>query len=74
MTCTSRTLGLWVRIQFETSKTSAILCVVMSCAGTDLTMGRSSVQEVLPKRQNVFIISEVNSQSKQTHGLKVFNV
>jgi len=40
-------------------------CVVFSCVGTSLAIGRSLVQVVLPKRLNVFTVSEVSSESEQ---------
>jgi len=35
---------------------SSLLCVVLSCVGRGIAIGRSSVQEVLPKCLNGFVI------------------
>jgi len=43
-------------------------CVVLSCAGRGLVMGRSPVQGHLPKCLKGFVISEVNSDSEQVGG------
>jgi len=41
------------------------LCVVLSCVGRGLPMGRSPVQRVLPKSLNGLIVLEVNSEPEQ---------
>jgi len=56
------TLGSWIRIPLESWMYG---CVVFSCVGTSLAIGRSLVQVVLPKRLNVFTVSEVSSESEQ---------
>jgi hypothetical protein len=43
----------------------AFYCVVLSCVGRGLAMGRSVCPEVLPKCLNGFTVSEVNSETDQ---------
>jgi hypothetical protein len=43
-------------------------CDVPSCIGTNLTMGESHVQGVLPNCLKGFVIPEFNSESKQAIG------
>jgi hypothetical protein len=47
---------------------STFFCVVLSCAGGGLKMGRSPVQRVLPKCLDGFVVSEVSSESEQAIG------
>jgi hypothetical protein len=42
---------------------TAFFCVVLSCVGRGLEMGRYPVERVLPKRLKGFITSEVHSES-----------
>jgi hypothetical protein len=44
------------------------VCFMLSCVGTDLSMGRSLIQGILPEFISGFIISEVNSKSEQARG------
>jgi len=43
---------------------SALFCVVLSCVGTGLVVGRSPIQGVPTKCLNEFIVSEVNPESE----------
>jgi len=47
---------------------------VLPCGGTGLAMGGSPVQGAVPKCPNVFIVSEVNSESEQRRGPKPWHV
>jgi len=47
---------------------SAFFCVVLSCLGRGLALGRSIVQVVLPKCMQGFVVSEVNSEWEETRG------
>jgi hypothetical protein len=47
---------------------SAFFCVLLSCVGTDLEMGRSPIQRVLAKCLDGFMVSEVHSESGQVRG------
>jgi len=44
---------------------SAFFCVVLSCQGRGLEMGRSPAQGVPPRRLKGFIVSEVISDSEK---------
>jgi hypothetical protein len=44
---------------------SAFFCVVLSCEGKDLAMGRSPVQGHLPKCLNGFVVSEFNPEFEE---------
>jgi hypothetical protein len=48
---------------------SPFLCVVLSFVTKGLAMGRSPAHGVMPKRQKVFIVSEVNFESENVRGL-----
>jgi len=47
---------------------STFFCVVLSCVGRDLAMGRSPIQGVVLKCQNGFLGSEVKSELEQARG------
>jgi hypothetical protein len=49
-------------------------CVMLSCVGRDLAVGRSPVQGVQSKLFNVFRILEVNSEMEKVRGTKSPNV
>jgi len=64
-----RTLASCVRIPFVT-RMSLSPCVVLSCVGRDLAMGRSPVQGVSPTEKfKGFTDSDVNPESEQDKGV-----
>jgi len=52
---------------------STFLYVMVACVGRGLEIGRSTVQRVLQKYLNKFIVSEVNSGSKRVRRLSPWN-
>jgi hypothetical protein len=71
--CTAQTPGSWVRKAFKAWIYVSDF-VLLSCVGTVLAMGRSSIQGVLPKCVEEFIVSEVGSNSEQAIGHNPWNV
>jgi hypothetical protein len=52
---------------------SAFFYVVLFCVDRDFAMGRSPFRGVLPKCLKLFMVSEVNSESKQGRGTVPLN-
>jgi hypothetical protein len=71
---TARTLGSCGRVPLEAWPTSASFCVVLSCVGRGLAVGRSPLQGTLPICLIGFIVSEVNSESEQPRGPNLWSV
>jgi len=53
---------------------SAFFCVVLSCVGRGLAMGRSPTQGVLSKYLKGFRVPELICASEQAWGLNLWNV
>jgi len=43
---------------------SAFMCVVLSCIGNGLAIGRSPIQGVIPRCLDKFVVPEINSESE----------
>jgi len=53
---------------------SVLLCVVLFCVGTGLSVGRFPVQGTLPNCLNGFMVFDVNSETEQAKGPNPCNV